>query len=311
MKHILSVSMPRSGHHLLVRLLQAYYGEQFSYCDYYGVEKKDCCQKIPCIQVSRYLDGDYIFVQKNHDHRLQDPFLSEYKYIVQYRHPIPRSVSNFEVFVKNRNVKSKEIHKKRNTSNSFYDFLERDAKYYIDFYQKYIAPNFPNVLVLQYEYLVDNPKESLKKIVNFIQNDDEFSSFKWSTASSELKFANRKGVKFAKRNIFDFRFFDVEKIKRIEENIFKNCPEIEYNSCLNEELKYVKEVSWVESNYNMSDEEFIEAAYLKFLKRNPGIEGKNFYLEALRNSKLTREQLIHSLKSSSEFKTKSFTSKPI
>ena len=306
MKHILSVSMPRSGHHFLVRLLQAYYGEQFSYCETYGKSRRDCCQKIPCIEVDKSLDNSHVFMQKNHDFKLESPFLKNYKYIIQYRHPIPRSVSNFEVFIRNGD----DIDKK-NTKLNFYNFLDKEADYYISFYQKYIESRLPNILLLKYENLVDQPEETFRKVVTFIQDDDEFFTDKWLKASQELEIGHfggehKKGEKFFKRNIFDFRFFDYEIIQEIEDKIFSKCSYLGYNSCLNVSTKSPSEIinnqDFIRLTSHLNDEDFIEVAYLIYLKRKPESQGKKFYCEKLSKSILTRLNFLDSLKSSEEFK---------
>ncbi len=312
MKHILSVSMPRSGHHLLVRLLRSYYGEQFSYCTTYGKSRRDCCKKIPCIEVDKSLDNSHIFMQKNHDFKLKSPLLQDYKYIIQYRHPIPRAMSNFELFIKNGD----DI-KKRNTKLKFYNFLNNEADYYIGFYQKYIESKFPNILLLKYEDLVDRPEESFRKVITFIQDDDEFFTNKWVKASQELERRSsggehKKRKKIFKRNIFDFRFFDYEIIKEIEDKIFSKCPNLGYDSCLNESNKslsaMINNQDFIQLTSQLNDEDFIDVAYLLYMRRKPDSQGKKNYCEKLRKSVLNRQQLIESLKSSEEFKRKS--SKP-
>ncbi len=43
MKKVQSVSIPRTGHHLLVNCLNHYFGEDLKYCNFYG-----CCKTIGC-----------------------------------------------------------------------------------------------------------------------------------------------------------------------------------------------------------------------------------------------------------------------
>src|SRR4051812_41302305 len=58
-------SIPRSGHHYLVRLMLAYYGEELRYCRYGFNNNDDCCHRLPC---SRRFNGrNVIFFQKSHD----------------------------------------------------------------------------------------------------------------------------------------------------------------------------------------------------------------------------------------------------
>ena len=75
MKNFL-VSFPRSGQHLLERLLKdtyEYYDWEFSYCEFY-----ECCRSAPCSKGSLFT--------KNHDFGVNLPIEDEYRYLVLYRH---------------------------------------------------------------------------------------------------------------------------------------------------------------------------------------------------------------------------------
>ncbi|MDJ0647723.1 MAG: sulfotransferase [Xenococcaceae cyanobacterium MO_188.B19] len=68
-----------------------------------------------------------------------------------------------------------------------------------------------------------------------------------------------------------------------------------------EAQELVTKEMWMKSNAKTTDREFIDAAYLRYLKRKSDPAGKNFYIEAINNNKLTREKIIDSLKSSNEY----------
>ena len=59
MDHVTGVSWPRSGHHLLVRMLKLYFGETFGYCDFYG-GIEGCCKTVPCTRT------DSVHLTKSH-----------------------------------------------------------------------------------------------------------------------------------------------------------------------------------------------------------------------------------------------------
>lgn len=103
------VSYPRSGHKLLVSLLAACFrtpaperieapgpveelpgyfeAGPFSYCEFYG-----CCRSVPCRRGALF--------RKHHDlagdRESALERRSDFRYVVQYRHPVPTIVSDFE-----------------------------------------------------------------------------------------------------------------------------------------------------------------------------------------------------------------------
>jgi hypothetical protein len=227
MKHILSVSMPRSGHDLLKRQLNAYYGEFFHYCEYY--QPKNCCKQIPCTQIDRNLDERHIFMQKNHDFKLKTPIFKNYRYIIQYRHPVPRVISYFEDIVRRT--------PKKDTKEEFELFLSQSINYYIQFYKKYIqsAKARLNCIIIKYEDLVSNNRETLRKIINFLnETTGEFDLTMYSNAAEELRYRTRNEKFKEQRKIVNFRYFDFKLFKSFEEKIFSQLPNIPYQSCLNE-----------------------------------------------------------------------------
>ncbi|MDJ0576561.1 MAG: sulfotransferase [Xenococcaceae cyanobacterium MO_234.B1] len=64
----------------------------------------------------------------------------------------------------------------------------------------------------------------------------------------------------------------------------------------------VNKEMWIQSNAQITDREFIEAAYLRYLKRKADPGGRNFYIDGINNQQFTREKIIDSLKSSNEYK---------
>jgi hypothetical protein len=71
------VSWERSGHHLLERILIAYFGDEFGYCEHYSPD--DCCKSVPCLKAGT------INLSKNHDMKSIVPIVDGVKYIIQYR----------------------------------------------------------------------------------------------------------------------------------------------------------------------------------------------------------------------------------
>ena len=89
--HLVGASIPRSGHHFLVQILQQLLGPAFAHCEFYGPD--DCCRSIPC----RRFGDVQLFFQKNHDLDLTLPAsLEGVTYVVQYRDPVMSALSDRE-----------------------------------------------------------------------------------------------------------------------------------------------------------------------------------------------------------------------
>ena len=76
MDYVVGISWPRSGHHMLLRLLKLYFGPSFGYCSLYGdrpehPEVPQCCRCVPCTNAGK------INFSKNHDFDLSP--------VIQYR----------------------------------------------------------------------------------------------------------------------------------------------------------------------------------------------------------------------------------
>ena len=95
MTAILQASVPRSGNHLLLKLLwDAMPNETISTCEFYTAP--NCCKRIPCLNVSdKFLcrpnpteQGEsHLFVHKTHDFQLSDLPTSQYGTLFQLRNP--------------------------------------------------------------------------------------------------------------------------------------------------------------------------------------------------------------------------------
>ncbi|MBW7920525.1 MAG: hypothetical protein H3C51_00295 [Rubellimicrobium sp.] len=85
-------SWPRSGHHLLVRLLQGYFGDRFGYCQHYHTSAA-CCGCLPCTRPD-------IHLSKSHDFTADLPRDPARRYLVQWRDFLPSVISDFELAVR-------------------------------------------------------------------------------------------------------------------------------------------------------------------------------------------------------------------
>lgn len=204
---VIGVSWPRSGHHMLVRMLQLYFGPGFGYCDFYGgkpwVDDIDtCCGQIPCAR------SDRIQLTKNHDFDLDLPQIAGQRYLVQYRDFAPSVVSNFELFVRNGGA---------DTALSFREFASGQFTRYLGFMQRWVHSDFiKDQLVLNYGTFLDDPQTELGRAVAFIAPDNPVDTDRIARAIAEvdgqevkqgrIKTLPKSGV-HADRKLRDFRHY--------------------------------------------------------------------------------------------------------
>ncbi|UWR24421.1 hypothetical protein [Sulfitobacter sp. S190] len=152
MDRVIGVSWPRSGHHLLVRLLTLYFGSGFRYCDYYG-GVENCCKAVPCTRPD-------IHLSKSHDFDLQLPQIEGRKYLIQYRNFVPSVVSNFELHVRNGGA---------DTPESFRNFASQQFDAYRAFTNKWITSDFAaNQLQIEYDQLQGDPQNGLARAAEWL-----------------------------------------------------------------------------------------------------------------------------------------------
>ena len=157
---IFSKSMPRSGHRFLADCLSQYFGPELHYCGFY---QPDCCHRIPCTRPHDGARANRYFMQKSHDFGFRDSARLNGKYLIQYRSPIPRLQSNYDLAVaRGTSGQSKE---------SFLAFAERETVYFINFYRKWVAVPRPNALTLAYEDLIEQQERTLATVIGFIKGD--------------------------------------------------------------------------------------------------------------------------------------------
>lgn len=174
---VIGVSWPRSGHHMLVRLLQLYFGSDFGYCDFYGgkpwVDEIDtCCGQIPCAH------GDRIWLTKNHDFDLDLPQIEGQQYLIQYRDFAPSVVSNFELFVRNGGA---------DTPLSFRKFASGEFTRYLGFIQRWVTSLFAaDQLTLNYSTFLSDPHAELSRAVSFLMPDTPVDPDRIARAIAEV-----------------------------------------------------------------------------------------------------------------------------
>lgn len=144
--YVMGVSWPRSGHHLLARLLRLYYGPNFSYCGVY--EQRECCGQMPCARAGQ------IRYSKNHDFEGALPQDLSQRYLIQTRAFAPSVVSNFELYLREGGTDDAE---------SFARFASAQFTAYRAFQTKWVTSDFARTqLVISYEELLQDPAHALR-----------------------------------------------------------------------------------------------------------------------------------------------------
>jgi hypothetical protein len=156
MDYVAGVSWPRSGHHMLVRLLKLYFGSEFNYYNSYADD-------VPFDGVVPPPNKNNIHFSKSHDFNLDMPQLAGQKYLVQYRDFINSTVSNYELFV---------LHGGEDSPASFQTHASNEFSRYKRFMSKWVTTNFKGTgLLIEYNNFLENPQKILKQSVLFFKPD--------------------------------------------------------------------------------------------------------------------------------------------
>lgn len=206
--------MPRSGHHLVHRLLLAHFGEAFGYCSFYEPWEHDsfetCCKAFPCMKAPT--SGYSLFLQKSHDMQLSDPIIEEGKYLVQIRAPVPRLFSNFKLFIRH--------HPAKNTEAGFRSFAKTQALYYTLFWEKWVTSGVGHVM--PYESLIKSPYEALTAFYRAI--GISFDDGKLVRAiQTEMGRKSVIGGSFKEANLKAHPFYDVGWAQEYTAQIARAC----------------------------------------------------------------------------------------
>lgn len=154
--YVMGVSWPRSGHHLLVRLLRLYYGPDFAYCAFYN-QGPGCCGQAPCARPGR------VRFSKNHDFDGTLKLRRRQPCIVQIRAFPPSVVSNFELYLRQGG---------RDDAASFARFASAEFTRYRAFRDKWVrAPAARGLTVIDYADLVARPAAELSRALAVFGTD--------------------------------------------------------------------------------------------------------------------------------------------
>jgi len=213
MIQVAGVSMPRSGHHLLEMILRNTFGNRFGYCEFY---EDDCCKTVPCqSRDKRDTLKCELFFQKSHDFNLSDPITIPGIFrIVQYRSPVPRSLSNYELYLRNG---------VEDNIRTFRRFLVDEALYFCKFYDKWIEKPSSAVFVLTYEQLTADPLRALLHFFQFVNSPINLDHLSAGIAKS-IGHRGRDNVPFTPAQVFAHRYAGYPVLANFEQLVLSNCP---------------------------------------------------------------------------------------
>ncbi|PTQ90243.1 hypothetical protein C8R30_13711 [Nitrosomonas nitrosa] len=214
MINLVGASIPRSGHHLLERMLRSVFGPRLHYCEYYNIP--DCCRSIPC-----KTGGFDVVFQKSHDFDFNLPIIlsDSVLYIVQYREPIETVLSDRELFCKSN--PGSEINR-----FNYLIFLADHIIYNKRFYKKWITSQMVNSIHVRYEELVGNPVAVIQSILVRMQLSSyvDISSDK---VLSNLQVGDDMS-KYKKKNYSSYKQFDRNLISQYESIFYREISGVTY-----------------------------------------------------------------------------------
>ncbi len=160
MKPTQGISIPRSGHGAVLKVVRNYFGESLVYCDAQGKKRNCGCKTVPCVNPARTF-------AKNHDFGLPRspglPIIRSERYFVQYRSPVRAIVSDYYLYLKNNPEKRERADWER--------FALRQLSYWNRFIDKWVL-HFPvddcPSLQCSYEALLSAPEARTREILAFL-----------------------------------------------------------------------------------------------------------------------------------------------
>ena len=210
MNKVQGVSLPRTGHNMLVIHLKQYFADhvdcpkykdflipplakrrtriktaddhrtpRFHYCEHYY-----SCRSIPCV------DADNKF-QKSHDFDLDWPVDTSIPHLVQVRDSVSLLISWYEMRLK----KNREI----DSPDGWRAFVAKNIPYVEGFLRKWLPVAETNGLVIEYEDYLSIPDQWLEKVIHMFQGDLPINAKKIGRIVKDVR-PNKIAT--------DFRYFD-------------------------------------------------------------------------------------------------------
>lgn len=209
--YIFAKSMPRSGHRFLSECLGQYFGPRLHYCGYY---RPDCCHLIPCARPYNADHTNRYFLQKSHDFGFRDSAGLHGKYLIQYRSPIPRLQSNYDLHARATGEHSPE---------GFRAFAATETTYFINFYRKWIADPRPNAFAVAYEELIEQQRQTLIAAIGFVQGASSIDAEAVERVLAQCPVGGDGGASGAVRDPRQHPYCDPDLFARLERQVAAAC----------------------------------------------------------------------------------------
>ena len=206
-RYVAGVSWPRSGHHLLQRLLMDYF-EGFGYCNFY--DAPGCCGQLPCARPD-------IHFTKSHDPESSVAPVAGVPYLVQYRTLVPSLLSGFELYLRNG---------EEDSAHSFEQYALHSFVVWAEFLAKWVddIPPGHERLLLSYEDLTDHPRLAMERVIPYFDaaKPIDYDHLDRVLSGAALQVVTKDtenwtagvGVKNV-RKVEDFRYYNPELFDRI------------------------------------------------------------------------------------------------
>jgi len=211
LRYVQCVSFPRSGHHLLVRTLGRFFGRKrgsFRYCSFYN-----CCRTVPCI------NPDTCFA-KNHDHHGKLSIVQDRLYVVQIRHPLPATVSNYPLHLRHARQSGFEPY-------SWEEFAVINVTKWRKMVRRWaLSQSTPPQIVLRYEDLVADPFTQVSEVVRLLWPERAERLGPWLSLRLRATIATMD-VR-ATRSIQDFEHYDEAFLQELERSAEPELSELGY-----------------------------------------------------------------------------------
>lgn len=214
MHRVQGISLPRSGHHLLVHCLKDYFGDDLGYCS--NLFRSDS------------FSNSEITFQKNHDFNLDLPVEPTLKYLVQYRHPLESLVSWYRWEVRNgiqaemnygwqpfinKNVPFWNLYTRRNTQKRWHLFLEKRIPFWTKFIRKWIIDiDHASVCHVDYSDFIRDPFNTLSRVLVFFEPEEDLDEMRL------LEIIAKHDIR-PKSNIKEFDYYDEQVFRNIENKL--------------------------------------------------------------------------------------------
>lgn len=152
------VSVPRSGHHLLIDMITKYYKSQnipFKYCEYYT-----CCKHRPCKKNANIQKSHDLNIINNNRETVINIADCKIPVLIQFRNPLYNITSDYYLHCKNV----------KNTYENWLKFSKIQIIYIKNFLNKWVLSNKnkENIIFVSYESLLKDTYSILTRIIKII-----------------------------------------------------------------------------------------------------------------------------------------------